>query len=206
MHEWVVLLGDLFESWAGPRQATEGASARVVKALRALSASGVALAFVSGNRDFLFTGARGLEVALWPDLVRATWGGREVLLTHGDLLCTEDESYLRMRRVLRSPLVRFLARLVPYALTRRVAAGLRRVSRRAVRKKARYQMDLDYASARAWLEATGAEVLVAGHVHTGVSHRLEGPGRAREVHVLKDWEHGGSVVEWHGAEVRHAAP
>ena len=66
-------------------------------------------------------------------------------------------------------------------------------------------MGIDYAVARAWLDAYDADVLVAGHVHTGVHHRLPGD-RPRDVLVLKDWEAGGGVVRWDGASVALVPP
>ncbi len=201
----LVLLGDLFEAWAGRPQQHESPARETLEALRALARGGVRVAFLAGNRDHLFDGADGLALELWPELVRAHLGGRPVLLTHGDLLCTADRSYLALRRLLRSPLGLGAARALPYGLRRRVAGGLRRISGRAVRAKPMASLGLDYAEARRWLLVHRAEALIAGHVHTGVHHRLRAdPGL--EVLVLRDWERGGSVIEWDGGGLRLVAP
>jgi UDP-2,3-diacylglucosamine hydrolase len=173
----------------------------VLDALRRVAASGVRLCFQAGNRDFGFDGVDGLEVSLWPDLVRTTWGSRRVLLTHGDLLVSGDRGYLLLRRVLRSWLFMWGRRnLVPYPLLAGIARGLRRTSTRSLSYKDLRLLDIDYALARAWLEAADADVLVAGHVHTGVHHRLPGE-RTRDVLVLKDWDHRGGIVRWDGRSV-----
>ena len=56
-----------------------------------------------------------------------------------------------------------------------------------MRRKPYASMGLDYGLVRAWLGGYGADVLVAGHVHTGVHHRLAA-APAGDVLVLRDWE------------------
>lgn len=201
----LVLLGDVFEGWVSRRQTREPFVRRVLDRLGALAASGTKLAFQGGNRDFAFDGAPGLALDVWPDVVRTRWGSRTVLLTHGDLLCSADGRYQRMRRLLRSPVVDGLRAALPYAAATYLARGLRGLSEREVARKPYAAMGIDYALARGWLDAHGADVLVAGHVHTGVHHRLPGPA-AREVLVLKDWDAGGGVVVWDGATLSLRPP
>lgn len=196
----LVLLGDVFDAWAGPGQEREPRHAALAAVLARLAGAGVRLCFQPGNRDFLFRGLPGVSLELWPDVVRTTWGGRRVLLTHGDLLVSADRSYLRLRRFLRWGPTLAVARRLPYALRSGLARGLRRASRQAVKAKPRRWLDIDYGLARRWLEQSGCEVLVAGHVHTGVHHRLPGTP-AREVLVLRDWDHEGGVVRFDGQRV-----
>ena len=201
----LVLLGDVFEGWVSRRQTREPFVRRFLDRLGALAASGTKLAFQGGNRDFAFDGAPGLALDVWPDVVRTRWGSRTVLLTHGDLLCSADGRYQRMRRLLRSPMVDGLRAALPYAAATYLARGLRGLSEREVARKPYAAMGIDYALARGWLDAHGADVLVAGHVHTGVHYRLPGPA-AREVLVLKDWDAGGGVVVWDGATLSLRPP
>lgn len=193
----LVLLGDLFDWWVGRGQERDPALAGVLAALARVAAAGVTLCFQPGNRDFAFRGAPGVPLTLWPDVVRTRVGGRAVLFTHGDLLVSGDRSYLALRRVLRSGPVAFGLRSLPYGWLARIARGLRRVSARAIRRKDRRVLDIDYALARRWLEAGEADVLVAGHVHTGVHHRLRGTP-AREVLVLRDWDGSPNVIAFEG--------
>jgi len=201
----LVLLGDLFDFWASAKQAGEPLGRRVLASLRALSDAGTRLAFVAGNRDYAFAGGDGLPLEIWPDVVRARWGSRTVLLTHGDLLCTADARYQAMRRVLRSAPARAALAALPHRAASYVARGLRDVSRRETRRKPYASMGLDYGCARAWLDEAGADALVAGHVHTGVHHRLPGEPR-KDVYVLKDWEAGGGVVRFDGETIALVPP
>lgn len=195
----LVLLGDLFDFWCGPRQAQDPFLVPVFEALRAAAGAGVQLAFQAGNRDFGFEAAEGIEMAFWPDVVRTEAGGRRLLLTHGDLLCVHDRGYQKLRRVLRrrGGAPRTWLRAMPYRFARYLAEGTRRASMRATRRKRRSYMDIDYGTARRWMEQAGVDVLIAGHVHTGVHHVLaaaDAEGTSREILVLKDWERGGGVV------------
>ena len=62
----LAILGDLFDVWVGPSQARLPGSGAVVDALRELTARGVPVHVVPGNRDFLlgaaFEQATGVEV------------------------------------------------------------------------------------------------------------------------------------------------
>jgi UDP-2,3-diacylglucosamine hydrolase len=202
----LVLLGDVFDWWAGPGQAREPVAASVIARLGALSSAGTRVVFLGGNRDYALDARAvpGLEVL--PDPARTRWGERTVVLTHGDLLCSGDLRYQRMRRVLRSAPARGLLRALPHASAAYFARGLRDLSEREVRRKPYASMGIDYGIAREWLEAFDADLLVAGHVHTGVHHRLSGDGRPRDVIVVKDWERGGGVVRWDGTRVDLVPP
>lgn len=201
----LVLLGDVFDMWAGRAQQHEALPRRVIDGLRQVQKAGTRLAFLPGNRDLLFRGVDAADIELWPDPVRTRWGERTVLLTHGDQLCTADLGYQAMRRFFYGPWGRLGRLLFPYWLMRYLAGGLRRLSTRAIGRKQRAAMDIDYGAALAWMEEHGADLIVAGHVHTGVHHRHAGPP-VREVLVLKDWEHGGSVVFFDEGGVRLEHP
>lgn len=201
----LVLLGDVFDWWVGRRQAAEAFARRFVERLREVTSAGTRLAFQGGNRDFAFDGADGLDVEIWPDVVRTRWGTRKVVLTHGDLLCSADKRYQRMRKALRSLPARSALAAMPHRTATWLAKGLRDLSEREVRRKPYASMGIDYALARRWLDAYDADVLVAGHVHTGVHHRLPGD-RPRDVLVLRDWDRGGGVVRWDGSSIALESP
>jgi len=186
----LIVLGDLFEYWIGPAQ-TESAHARaVLEALARLVASGTELDVVPGNRDFLLDELfeAGSRARVRRDgLLATTPAGERVLFLHGDELSTRDRSYQRLRRVLRSGAVRWLATHLPQVVLSAIARRLRDASRRAVSRKetATLAMQPDAALARA--RASSADLLVCGHGH-----------RFREEHV--DAEHRWLVLDAWGGE------
>jgi len=191
----LILLGDLFDWWMGPAQTKDPFGAEVIEALRQTAHAGVRLAFVAGNRDFVFAGADGLDIEIWPDVVRARWGDKTVVLSHGDLLCTADLAYLAMRKIIRTKSMRLFGLSLPPSVRRKLAHGMRRASGKAQKVDPRKHLGIDYGEARRWLEGYDADLLVLGHVHQGVHHRLEGE-RPRDVYVLKDWDEAGNCVRF----------
>lgn len=197
----LVLLGDLFNWWVGGAQARLPFERHILDLLRVLPARDIRLAFLGGNRDYLFNGAAGLEIDLWPDVVRARWGERTVVLSHGDLLCTSDVPYQRARRFFRSPFGLRLFHALPFAVTGRIARRARKISTAEFKRKSPVEVGLDYGEARRWLEGYEADALVLGHVHTGVHHRFPGEP-SRDVYVLKDWGGAGNAVTFDGGAIR----
>jgi UDP-2,3-diacylglucosamine hydrolase len=100
--EALYILGDLFEAWIGD-DAAEPQQQVVATALKRFTDSGQPCYFTHGNRDFLVgdrfcidTGVQILAEATVIDLY-----GEQVLLMHGDTLCTDDYRYQLFRRVMR---------------------------------------------------------------------------------------------------------
>ncbi len=197
------VLGDLFDFWVGRRQNRLPGYAEVFRRLRAIRDGGTTVGFVPGNRDFLLEGAfassQGLSVL--PDVAEILLDGRRLCLTHGDLLCTRDEAYHRMRRFLRSRLARALMGLLPLPVALRLAGGLRWASVMEVARKTHYELTLDFAEARRWA-ARGYDAIVCGHVHRGERYRLALPDRSADLVVLPGWDVVPGYAEWTEGEVR----
>lgn len=195
------ILGDLFEYWIGDDEldAVDGdpLARAVADKLHALSRSGVGVAFMHGNRDFLigpaFCAASGAR--LLGDPAVETAGGVRTLLMHGDTLCTDDHDYQAWRRTARSHAWQadFLAKDLPER--RRALQALRAKSREVVGAKPADIMDVNDAAVREALRAHGLARLVHGHTHRPARHALEVDGRACERWVLPDWyERGGYLA------------
>ena len=191
------ILGDLFEAWIGDDD-DDPRLESIVAALRKLTDSGVACALMHGNRDFLLgqrfceaTGAR-----LLGDYERVTLGGESVLLTHGDLLCTDDTRYMTLRAELRSKQWQrdFLAR--PLAERRQIASDLRQLSATEIAAKDEYIMDVNQAAVERTMRDHGVTLLVHGHTHRPAVHRFELDGRPAARIVLGAWYHDPSIVRW----------
>lgn len=186
----VFMLGDLFEAWVGDDCALPGSfEAHCGDVLRVAGAA-LDLFFMRGNRDFLvgadFLARHGVHELADPTLLDLP--GLRCLLTHGDLLCTDDLDYQRFRQQVRSDAwqAAFLAR--PLAERQALAAQMREQSQ-AHQAAQPTCADTDDALARQWLQAAGAQVLIHGHTHRPADHDLgpaPGGGRLTKV-VLSDW-------------------
>lgn len=189
------VLGDLFESWIGDDD-DDPARARACRALATLSASGVPCFVMRGNRDFLlgagFAARTGCR--LLPDPVITDIDGQRVLLTHGDLLCTDDHAYQELRSTVRDPAWQRRVLELPLATRALLAGAARAGSREHLRQAAAQIMDVNEAAVANLFRASGADLMIHGHTHRPAIHRLEIDGRAVTRAVLGAWYDAGQVL------------
>ncbi len=183
------ILGDLFDVWVGKDIHTE-LNSLVQQALKALTHQGVELFFLSGNRDFLIQADTLREAGCQPlsDPSIINLHGIPTLLTHGDLLCTQDVAYQRFRKVVRNPLVRALFVRLPKRVRQSSAAKLRAKSQAYQGRVSMSILDVPPESATQFLDFHGVTQLIHGHVHRPKIHdHLLADGRTAKRVVLGDW-------------------
>ena len=187
------LLGDIFDLWVGRKQARMPYATRILAKLRELAVAGVEVHYLAGNRDFNFDAciSGGPPAPFLPEVMSVESGSRTLYLTHGDLLCTRDRSYQRARRIVRSPFVRGLMDGLPLRVTRFVAEGYRRLSKRAVRRKAARVLSMDFSWVKERLKR-GYDAVICGHAHDVARYEIPLPGgRLGEFITLGDWRREG---------------
>ncbi|MFT7677929.1 MAG: UDP-2,3-diacylglucosamine hydrolase [Planctomycetota bacterium] len=195
----LVVLGDLFDTWIGPKQRRIPGSAAVVEALGRLVARGVELHVVPGNRDFLL-GAdleawTGAEVHAQGLVIESSVGGRS-LLVHGDELCTLDLGYQAYKRRIQAPLMRRWLPRLPLGVLRKIAERLRANSERSVPRKGDQEKSMQADAALELLREAGAEHLICGHAHR---YRDENSGSGEDaLHwiVLDGWGGERDTLLW----------
>jgi UDP-2,3-diacylglucosamine hydrolase len=181
------ILGDLCEMWIGDDDDSPLVE-RLASVLRDASAR-ARIVFIAGNRDFLlgdvFARRAGIERAAEPTLL----AGR-LLVGHGDALCTDDDAYQGMRKVLRS--TEWQTETLGRPLTERRAMGaeLRARSRRESANKPENIMDVSEDAFTELMATHGAAALIHGHTHRPGVHRA----KAGERWVLGAWEQCGWLV------------
>ncbi len=191
------ILGDFFEFWIGDEEASSPLATQVATALRTLAGRGVPVYLMHGNRDFLlgkhFAAAAG--VTLLPDPTVILCAGQRVVLSHGDMLCTDDERYNRFRRWTRKPWVQRLFLALPLSARLAVARRLRADSEAGRARQLAQGLptqvvygDATPAAVTALLEACDARLLVHGHTHRPARHQDAAGVRW----VLTDWDLDGS--------------
>jgi UDP-2,3-diacylglucosamine hydrolase len=194
--ERLYILGDLFDAYIGDDD--ESSPNREVKdALRRLSGSGTAVYFQHGNRDFLVgsdfcarTGAFLLNDYALIDLY-----GRPALLTHGDLLCTDDVQYQTARRRVRSAGWKRQALAKPLWMRQLYARWYRIKSGWDKGGKTAEIMDANADAVAAALERFGVDLLIHGHTHRPAFHDLLVNGTPARRIVLAEWtDTGGQVL------------
>lgn len=202
------ILGDLFEFWIGDDD-DQPLAREVTAALADYSRAGNACSVMRGNRDFLlgprFADMTGARLLADPSVVDI--GGEPVLLTHGDLLCTDDQAYQRYRKRVNDPRLQRLFRALPRSWRRAAGAEGRRRSRGYATGRPAAYMDVNAAAVAAAMRQAGVRRLVHGHTHRPAIHGFELDGQPAIRAVLGDWYEQGSVLAWSaaGPELRSRA-
>ncbi len=188
--ESLYILGDLFEYWVGDDQLDHDAfSQTICRAIRKLADSGVAIFFMHGNRDFLI-GSRFAEAAhltILNDPTTITIDERQLLLLHGDTLCTDDVAYQTYRAMVRDPCWQADILAKPYSERIALAHSIREQSDAAKVGKPDDIMDVSISTVEAVFRAHGYIDMIHGHTHRPATHMHVVDGHRCSRVVLADW-------------------
>jgi UDP-2,3-diacylglucosamine hydrolase len=194
--EALYILGDLFEYWIGDDVAAQKDYQPLIGGLRELTATGVPVYVMHGNRDFLL--GKGFEeltgCRLLPDPTVISLHGENTLLMHGDMLCTDDVAYLKFRLMVRNPdwVKMFLEKTIPERIA--IVREYREISKAATAEKKPEIMDVNQNAVAATLREHGVRHLIHGHTHRPAQHRFDLDGAPVRRTVLGDWYDQGSVL------------
>jgi UDP-2,3-diacylglucosamine hydrolase len=136
-----------------------------------------------GNRDFLFGNVfaanSGVQLIQDPKLI-----GKQLLISHGDTLCTDDHAYQAMRTILRSE--KWQQEILAKSLAERQVFGqnLRAQSKTKNANKSSEIMDVNTQAVYELLDPD-TRVLIHGHTHRPGIHLDDKAGVTRI--VLGDW-------------------
>ena len=189
------ILGDLFEYWLGD-DVTSTCGDQVAVALSALTDKGVPCYFMHGNRDFLlgesYAGQAGMT--LLPQEYVVNLYGEQVLLMHGDSLCTDDIPYQQFRALVRKPAWQddFLGKSPQQRLE--IATQARDASAEHKGNVGMAIMDVNPAAVVTAFERHGVQKMIHGHTHRPANHALEVNGKPAQRIVLGDWYTQSSVL------------
>jgi UDP-2,3-diacylglucosamine hydrolase len=184
------LLGDLFEYWAGDDDLSTPFNQQVASELRQSADTGVSIFWIAGNRDFLIGKkfASEAKLRLLPDPFVTRIAGYDSVLTHGDLLCTDDTSYMKFRAQVRNQAWQDAFLVKPLEERKSIIEGMRSGSKEAQRMKAADIMDTNSQAVADLFRQTQASVMIHGHTHRPAKHTLTLDGQERVRFVLPDWD------------------
>ncbi|MBI5659654.1 MAG: UDP-2,3-diacylglucosamine diphosphatase [Nitrosomonadales bacterium] len=194
--EALYVLGDLFEYWAGDDDLGDRFHRQVVRLLRDLADSGTRLYIMHGNRDFLMAEklADACSASMLPDPVLLELYGVPTLITHGDILCTDDADYQSYRSGVHEPAWQrqFLAQ--PLAQRKSLIEQLRSRSENEKLRKSDLLMDANDAAVAGLLRGHGYPRLIHGHTHRRMHHLHTVDDHDCERWVLGDWNETGNAL------------
>lgn len=189
----LIIAGDLFQFWFDLGSTMPKGYFDILAALAALRRTGTRIDYLAGNHDWWLGGfwQRELDVTVHPGDLELVTQGRRILVQHGDGVGPGDTGYKVLKRVLRHPLTRGMARLLHPDLVLSLAHRMDRWSHQVTS-----QQPIDSARLRAAAQegfARGFDAVLLGHVHTQM-HEKSGQG---ELLVIGDWLSLHSYVTLH---------
>jgi len=183
------ILGDLFdEFWVGNDDNTPP-NLDIIRELRDFTDSGSALYFIRGNRELILDqGFASLSGAtLLPDQTVIDVAGKQILIMHGDLLCTDDRKYQAFRRFVERPLIKKLFTALPCKVRTLLTGGLKPIMHKSKTQKPEAIMDVNQAAVEQVMQTHAVTELIHGHTHRPRLHEFELHGQAARRIVLGDW-------------------
>lgn len=190
------ILGDLFEAWIGD-DAPEPLYQQIAAAIKAVVDAGIPCYFIHGNRDFLLGKryAKASGMTLLPEEKLLDVYGRNILIMHGDTLCTDDEGYQAFRRKVHRPWLQKLYLALPLFIRQRIADRMRADSQAANNMKSLEIMDVNPQAVVDTLTRHNVQWLIHGHTHRPAIHELEANGQPAFRCVLGAWHREGSMIK-----------
>ena len=179
------ILGDLFEVWIGDDFEDEFIS-EVISALKKFSLKDKNIFIMHGNRDFLlgekFAEKCGAKLISDPLILNKE--GKKIMLSHGDIFCTDDLEYQNFKEKVRNE--KWQKEFLSKDLKDReeIAKNLRRESTKKNSKKEDYLMDVNKLEVEKIAQKNKVEILIHGHVHRPKVHNEAFGQRI----VLGDWD------------------
>lgn len=181
------ILGDFFDYWIGDDDLT-AFHQRVIKTLANAHERGLTIFFMHGNRDFLVGKhfAEQAKVTLIDDPYDFKHNGLNIRLMHGDLLCTDDKSYQRFRKIVRRRWFKVLYLSLPLKVRRFLAQQTRAKSQ--AKNKSYPNIDVTDLGIKRY--GYGFAILIHGHTHKFALYQHQKLQR----YVLSDWFEKGSYI------------
>ncbi len=185
----VYILGDFFDTWVGDDDNTPP-NKKIKQQLKQLTDSGTQVYLQQGNRDFLlgqqFCNESG--ITLLDEYTVIDLFGVKTLLTHGDLLCTDDIPYQEFRKKSRTTEWKQNVLTKPLLLRLLVARWYRFRSFFHKRKKTQDIMDVNQQTITQVMQQYDCLRLIHGHTHRPALHDFEISNNPAQRIVLAEWK------------------
>lgn len=193
------ILGDLFEAWTGDDDNSLTAK-QVAESLKDFSQT-APIYFIAGNRDFLVgeNFARLSGMTILPEQYGLKYRDFNILLTHGDEMCTQDLAYLRYRKIMRNPMVQYFLLKLPFEMRQKMAQNMRHQSRLYQQKIGHRTPISDVTEdgiRSACLKFPKTQIMIHGHTHRPAIHQHiienneNNENKKIMRYVLPDWHDG----------------
>jgi UDP-2,3-diacylglucosamine hydrolase len=192
------ILGDFFEMWVGDDDKS-AFNESIKEALRTITRSGLPVYFMRGNRDFLIGEdfAKSTGCRLLPDPSVIQLYGHRIVLTHGDILCTQDTSHLRFRKWVHNPSYHTYFFQLPLFVRKYIAKKIRGSTKKSIKKKDYSIMDVTPEAVTQMMSEHQVKQLIHGHTHRPHIHTINLNGEPATRIVLGAWHDNASALVYY---------
>ncbi len=194
----IYILGDLFDVWVGDDDNTY--PIKKIKAhLKQLTDAGSQVFFQQGNRDFLIDQqfCKETGITLLDDYEVIELNGINTLLTHGDLLCSDDLPYQAFRKKSHADQWKQNVLSKPLIVRLLVARWYRFRSHFHKRNKTQEIMDVNQQTVLDIMQEKHCYRLIHGHTHRPAIHDFEINGKPAQRFVLAEWKKDSAqILRW----------
>lgn len=189
----IYILGDFFNYWIG-NDCLEPWHDEIIQAFTQLSQI-TKIYFLVGNRDFQVNNetANLFKFKLiHEDVKKINIYNQDLLILHGDTLCTDDKKYQKFRKIVRAKLTKTIYLALPLAIRTKIAEGIKKQSKRNYNM---YLNNPDIFDAKETevlklFEKYNSHIMIHGHTHKPKIHQDRNNNQSR--YVLGDWHKQGA--------------
>lgn len=161
----IYILGDLFEFWVDDQ--LDSIFLTNVKNILKNATNKVAIYFIHGNRDFLIgqNFIKQTNINVLPEFSKIKIFEHNILLTHGDALVADKRHYY-FSKIIRHPITKFIANVLPIKIKIAVAKKLRNISKNRFKANKNVKhYDVCPLIVQKVLQTHNAQILIHGHTH-----------------------------------------
>ena len=149
-----------------------------------------------GNRDFLigelFAEETGCHILHDPYVIDLY--GKKVLISHGDIFCTDDKEYQLFRNQTRDPAWKESILSKSLSFREEFAKKARLESSKHTSSKKNEIMDVNKDEILKMYEKYNVDIIIHGHTHRPAIHDIFFNGKNCQRIVLGDWYEQGSIL------------
>jgi len=191
------ILGDFLEYWLGDDDPSTALTPVFDKLIELSEKHKTKIFFMHGNRDFL-VGNKLAEHChfelISDDALKIRIRNQDVLLMHGDTLCTDDIEYQKFRQMVRSE--QWKHDILSRSLEERIqiAKNLREQSKKSTAEKEETIMDVNQKETIKAFIDNKVNVIIHGHTHRPAIHKGNVNNQETTRIVLGDWFKAGSYL------------
>ena len=191
------ILGDLFEYWIGDDN-PDPYYKDIILCLNKYITNGIPTYFIHGNRDFLigekFSKDTGIKILKDPSIIKIN--EERVLISHGDIFCTDDHEYQATRRVTRDP--EWQKMMLKKSIRERedFALKVREKSKQSTKYLDENITDVNKKEINETFKNNNLAKIIHGHTHKPGIHNMLLDNTPHQRIVLGDWYEQGSILQW----------